>query len=879
MEVASSHSNISQPLSETKEENNTSNVSNSTIPRTQDEQNVQNNSLIQLTEGQKRHRNMAFHWINQILLKQDPNYELKEDIILSSMRSGILPCKILNVLVPNSITTINESNTSFAAIENINLFLQAVMNYGVDKKFMFRPMDFTTGKSDDGFIRVILALSLASLEKGIIITPFKQNVNSRSISQDAKPNNPEVVEKQQQQPLEQQDQSLTIQVSRKVRTSSVEVKSAIDPLKQETFEKIIQKLDSLDLHNLRLFVATNQINLHQQKTKTLQPRPSFDSSKQIDKTNENTMIIQVSERLTEIITSQNELLEKLTEISEEIMNSEVYHKQKSPKYQSLGSEASESSISTPDVKTPQTPKMFAKLPAEILEKDLPKAELMRLSVVYELIETEVDYVRDLNVMISLHKKELLENKYVNEEEISIIFANVEELVPANQKFVDLLLAKKDDNPLVTEVGDVFQEVASSFAVYQNYCGNYPTAMRLITTLSQKPEFKEALLKYMNVPESRGLSLESFLIKPVQRICKYPLLIRELQKHTPDTSKDHPLLITAMEKIEAVVGLVNEATRLLGEKDRIMTLQSKIEDGKSLQLEGKKLLRDGPLLRIQGLKGKEKYLLLFHDCLFVCKVITKAKYSVDAVWSLGDLEIPKADIATVKGHKFVLQFGVKDEKEVFQFSCMTEDEKTKWVDAFTEGIKAAEEEVLKNSKRETRKSSHTSIDRATTGKSKWSNSTMSIKVGKKWGKFKRREGTMANESTGEVQVDLGPALVEIKGEVWKQATAATGQIYYFNPATKSSIWKLPLDHLVLNPTTGKPISEGEKGLFTVDSIQGEDMDANIDDETGHTMGEEDSELQACVAETVDGYPNWRKVEFKGDVYYFNIHTMESVWDLQ
>ncbi len=44
---------------------------------------------------------------------------------------------------------------------------------------------------------------------------------------------------------------------------------------------------------------------------------------------------------------------------------------------------------------------FGKLPQDILAKNLPKSQLMRLSVVYEFIDTEQDYVRDLNVMLTV----------------------------------------------------------------------------------------------------------------------------------------------------------------------------------------------------------------------------------------------------------------------------------------------------------------------------------------------------------------------------------------------------------------------------------------------------------------------------------------------
>jgi hypothetical protein len=44
-------------------------------------------------------------------------------------------------------------------------------------------------------------------------------------------------------------------------------------------------------------------------------------------------------------------------------------------------------------------------------------------------------------------------------------------------------------------------------------------MKLVHQLQTKPEFKEHTQRWMNSAEGRGLSLESFLIKPVQRICK------------------------------------------------------------------------------------------------------------------------------------------------------------------------------------------------------------------------------------------------------------------------------------------------------------------------------------------------------------------------
>lgn len=53
------------------------------------------------------------------------------------------------------------------------------------------------------------------------------------------------------------------------------------------------------------------------------------------------------------------------------------------------------------VPAPVAPKSFGKLPKEVAESGLPKADLMRLSTIYELIETEIDYGKDLHVMINV----------------------------------------------------------------------------------------------------------------------------------------------------------------------------------------------------------------------------------------------------------------------------------------------------------------------------------------------------------------------------------------------------------------------------------------------------------------------------------------------
>ena len=89
-------------------------------------------------------------------------------------------------------------------------------------------------------------------------------------------------------------------------------------------------------------------------------------------------------------------------------------------------------------------------------------------------------------------------------------------------------------------------------------------------------FGEFIYNQTLVEECRGLTLFSFLIKPIQRICKYPLLLRDLLKSTEESHPDHENLVKSLQKIEEVVAYVNDRKRLAENLQKILDVQKQIE---------------------------------------------------------------------------------------------------------------------------------------------------------------------------------------------------------------------------------------------------------------------------------------------------------------
>ncbi|KAI8926331.1 hypothetical protein BC831DRAFT_456795 [Entophlyctis helioformis] len=533
---------------------------------------------------------------------------------------------------------------------------------------------------------------------------------------------------------------------------------------------------------------------------------------------------------------------------------------------------------------PAQSKMFAKLPKEVQDANLPKPELMRLMAVYELLDTEADYCRDLSTIISFHKVQMRESRMVPEQEINHIFSNVEQLLAANQNLLNKLQARRDQNAIIQEIGDVIADAAESLKVYTIYASNYPSAMKLVYQLAARPENKDTLQKWMSSPEGRGLSLESFLIKPVQRICKYPLLIRELERHTEKAGNtaDQANLRNAAEKIEAVVMLVNEATRHAEERQRVLNLEASIESPVPLGFADKKHIKDGPLQRLSNGKVKDRFVLLFTDVLLICKLQkTPNKYELEGGYSLAELMMRNDSRDSLRAKNTILQFNVitSEDREQLTLVASSEEERQRWAECFHFAFKDITEEhrsAVKNTINAslTKQQSQTDVGgtfgrgtlkmRGKTGTVR--QTTLSVSSAMMRKQVAARKSLMESwmvAGSGNAHSLHEPEIVEISGAIYKRAFAATGHIYYFCIQTRQTIGKLPENYTIVD-SAGPPSAHENENQDMLADNQRQSMEVEDEDNV--------------LLDLVDGFPDWRRVD-RGDgmPYFFNINTQETRWE--
>lgn len=158
-------------------------------------------------------------------------------------------------------------------------------------------------------------------------------------------------------------------------------------------------------------------------------------------------------------------------------------------------------------------------------------ESLKNSVIKELLETEINYVKLLSSLCMGFLREMRKRIDIfTPESILLIFSNIESIWLFQQRFLDSLRKGIETH----RIAQVFLNNCPNFMIYSTYCNSYSRALMELETYSNNKDAK-CILELCRIAENLPeLPLSAHLLAPIQRICRYPLHLAELVKHTQPT---------------------------------------------------------------------------------------------------------------------------------------------------------------------------------------------------------------------------------------------------------------------------------------------------------------------------------------------------------
>ncbi|CDQ70657.1 unnamed protein product [Oncorhynchus mykiss] len=283
-------------------------------------------------------------------------------------------------------------------------------------------------------------------------------------------------------------------------------------------------------------------------------------------------------------------------------------------------------------------------------------ERKRQEAIFEIITSEFSYLHSLGILVRHFKGSEALRKTITATEHHHLFSNITVIEGVSKRFFDDLERRHQDNVVIRDISDIVQNhAAHHFEPYIVYCSNETFQQRTLQKLlTSNTAFKEVLKRIEGSGESQGLPMISFLILPMQRVTRLPLLLDTICQKTPDTTAEHFAAVWALKAISKLVNSCNNGARRMERTEQMYTIQKQMEFGKikpfPLVSSSRWLQKRGELavcteeLSIfwKAFSHRSYYLFLFNDVLIVTKKKSEESYVVMDYATLVNVEVESAE---------------------------------------------------------------------------------------------------------------------------------------------------------------------------------------------------------------------------------------------
>jgi hypothetical protein len=264
------------------------------------------------------------------------------------------------------------------------------------------------------------------------------------------------------------------------------------------------------------------------------------------------------------------------------------------------------------------------------ERRRDKNALRRRQIFEEILQTERVYVASLATLQKVYLDPLRmvastpKAAIFSFEDIDAIFLNIDVIAKVNAQFLEELVAGG-----AASCADTFAANTKRFkGCYTRYVSNTDESQARLTRIRQLADKgnKAAVEqhRFMGIakthPDAKGQDLTSFLIKPVQKMVHYKLMLEQLLAHTDPGDPDEPKVAAALEAVCSLASAFNEDKRAAQDFQALRAVFAKFAEPDASRLRTelvsyeRKLVKEGSLVKQRLSHRQRRSLFLFSDVL-------------------------------------------------------------------------------------------------------------------------------------------------------------------------------------------------------------------------------------------------------------------------
>uniref|UniRef100_A0A673XCC6 Rho guanine nucleotide exchange factor (GEF) 7a n=1 Tax=Salmo trutta TaxID=8032 RepID=A0A673XCC6_SALTR len=304
-------------------------------------------------------------------------------------------------------------------------------------------------------------------------------------------------------------------------------------------------------------------------------------------------------------------------------------------------------------------------------------------VLQNILETETEYSKDLQSLLTNYLRSLQSTEKLSSTDVYLILGNLEDINTFQQMLVQSLEECTKLPESQQRVGGFFMNLMPQMkALYVGYCSNHPSAVNVLTQHSEElGEFMEG--KGASSPGI--LTLTTGLSKPFMRLDKYPILLKELERHMEETHPDWPDIQKCMTTFKSLSAQCQEVRKRKELELQIVTESIRLWEGDDIRTLGSVLYMSQALVNSPGAEEKcERYLMLFpHVLLMLSASPRMSGFIFQGKLPLTGMTVTTLEDSEAHKNSFELSGSLF---ECLQVVCNNQQDQQDWVDHLTHQTK-------------------------------------------------------------------------------------------------------------------------------------------------------------------------------------------------
>jgi hypothetical protein len=301
---------------------------------------------------------------------------------------------------------------------------------------------------------------------------------------------------------------------------------------------------------------------------------------------------------------------------------------------------------------------------EVGEKDQKKIN-HRVFHCEQMVATEETYINDMKEILEYWMPAIKNAKIFSDDQVHALFAQVPIIVNAHRFFLQSIEVKPAHFGM--EFGTKFLDFVAFFKVGAIFVSKFKQMDAMIKENLKNKTFESKWQEIeRGLPSGSGRDFLSYYVTPVQRYPRYPLLLRDLHKATPDFHPDKRYLAEAIVAIDNVNKSIDRTSYKENKDEDLAALQVALGPSPQLIEPGRQLVAvtNVRIVRPRSMPGvlcllnthvlvastaRKPYTVIFWDKIENFRFVN-CRPSVDCVYFIAS-----------DGKEYVVQFSDMEEK--------------------------------------------------------------------------------------------------------------------------------------------------------------------------------------------------------------------------